>query len=436
MVVFLDLDGTLVNTVHPGWKPYKDGVQNYPVNQIPIFSGAKEFIESRKAKGDTLIIVSDSHPSYVNPIAQLLGLDSISLADKPNISKLNSYINQHTEFKQKIEQEGSCFVGDTKLDIELGRRMKALTVWFCPYAITDAIKDVRDGIGDEMASLKTGPTYVAKTFSEIETFLDSPLENLYTIEGAFAGYTSTRFINFWHSQHDYIVCLARQEQGECDKYARADMYFQLSNPERTQEYLKNVAKGVSCFLNRPGIKDNSWDYLTYLTDKATTIPRYKMKEVFDLVETAIPKIELLKWAENTEGSLRNMKMYHDRREFLERYLSVSLPNEAQTNLYGQYSADPKLSLKGKNIIVLDDQLTTGATAWHVLRKLRECGANNILFIAMFQMVLAVNNDNVLCPRCGKPMTIKIRRKDGHHFYSCTPPLYGGDGCGFAYNIPN
>jgi predicted amidophosphoribosyltransferase len=161
-----------------------------------------------------------------------------------------------------------------------------------------------------------------------------------------------------------------------------------------------------------------------------------MKEVFDLVETAIPKIELLKWAENTEGSLRNMKMYHDRREFLERYLSVSLPNEAQTNLYGQYSADPKLSLKGKNIIVLDDQLTTGATAWHVLRKLRECGANNILFIAMFQMVLAVNNDNVLCPRCGKPMTIKIRRKDGHHFYSCTPPLYGGDGCGFAYNIPN
>lgn len=25
MLILLDLDGTLINTVHPGWRPYKDG---------------------------------------------------------------------------------------------------------------------------------------------------------------------------------------------------------------------------------------------------------------------------------------------------------------------------------------------------------------------------------------------------------------------------
>ena len=92
------------------------------------------------------------------------------------------------------------------------------------------------------------------------------------------------------------------------------------------------------------------------------------------------------------------------------------------------------NLEGKNIIVLDDQLTTSATAWHVIRKLKEKGAKNILFIAMFQMILPVN-DGVVCPKCGKPMLVKIRRSDGHRFYSCTPPEYRGEGCGFIQDIP-
>jgi predicted amidophosphoribosyltransferase len=103
-------------------------------------------------------------------------------------------------------------------------------------------------------------------------------------------------------------------------------------------------------------------------------------------------------------------------------------------MFGQ-EQQTALSLSGKNIIVLDDQLTTAATAWHVIRKLKEKGARNVLFIAMFQMTLSVNN-GMICPRCGKPMLIKIRRTDGHRFYSCTPPEYRGDGCGYIQDIPD
>ena len=77
MLILIDLDGTLINTVHPTWKPYKDGLENFSIEpylaQVPVFPGAREFIASRKAQGDTIVVVSDSHFRYVNPICDILG---------------------------------------------------------------------------------------------------------------------------------------------------------------------------------------------------------------------------------------------------------------------------------------------------------------------------------------------------------------------------
>ena len=312
------------------------------------------------------------------------------------------------------------------MDIELGRHIGAMTIWFLPYIITDDIRDERDGIGDEMASKKMGPTFSAKTFAEIETILEAPLSNLYTIEAAFVGQTSTRAIRLNNNRYAdgsyaLIRCLARQEQGACDKYGRADKYYMMSNPERTQDFLKTLATGISNYINQPAIVQRGWDYFTYLTDKRTTVPPTKMKELFDLVETPVQKVQLLKWDDNVQGSLREQNLYRDRQAFLQKYLSIECPGGT------------RVDLTGKNVIVLDDQYTTGATAWHVIRKLKEQGVKNVLFLAMFQMVLPVNDD-VVCPRCGKPMQIKIRRSDGHRFYSCTPPEYRGNGCGYTLDM--
>lgn len=443
MLIFIDLDGTLVNTVHPSWKPYKDGQENYLVgnfvDKVPVFNGAKDFIRSRKSKGDTLIVVSDSHFRYVNPICKMLGLANVSLADKPNTKKLNEYLDLHPDYKVQVENRNTFFIGDTKLDIEIGRKIGAKTIWFLPYQITDEIKDERDGIGDEMLCRKMGPTYETRTFQDIETILDSPLDNLYSVEAAFAGYQSPKSIKFSYNRYrdgSYacIRCLARQEQGVCDSYGCGDKYFMMSNPQRTPDFLQKLAKGISTYINQNAIKGQHWDYFTYLTDKRSTIPPNKMKGVFDLVETDVKKILLLKWADNVQGSLRNKNLYQERQTFLQEYLSVECPKETTTDILEQYN-EQQISLSGKNIVVLDDQLTTSATAWYVIRKLKEKGAKNILFIAIFQMILAVNND-VLCPMCGKPRLLKIRRSDGHRFYSCTPPQYKGNGCGYIMDISN
>ena len=60
-------------------------------------------------------------------------------------------------------------------------------------------------------------------------------------------------------------------------------------------------------------------------------------------------------------------------------------------------------------------------------------ANNILFITLFYMILEVKDDKI-CPKCGKPLSIKVNRRNGNKFYSCQPERYGGDGCGYIENI--
>ena len=107
MLILIDLDGTLINTVHPTWRPYKDGQDNYVIDnclaQLPVFPGAREFISSRKAKGDYIVVVSDSHFRYVNPICNMLGVECVSLADKPNTSKLNKFLETHPNYKHDLD---------------------------------------------------------------------------------------------------------------------------------------------------------------------------------------------------------------------------------------------------------------------------------------------------------------------------------------------
>ena len=425
MLLLIDLDGTLIYTVHASWKPYRDGQENYSIEphlaKLPFFPGAKDFIASRKAKGDSVVVVSDSHFRYVNPICNMLDVECLSLADKPNTAKLAQYLESHPKYKNDIDKGDCVVIGDSKLDIEFGRHIGAMTIWLNLYNIMENEGNERDGIGDDMSIKKMGPTFVAKSFNELNVIIDSPLSNLYSVESIFAGSRSHRAIKLNDNRYAdgtfaIIRCLARQEQGVCDRFARADKYYMLSNPERTKDYLQMIASGISDYINQPSVSRIQWDYFSYLTDKKTTSPPYKLKELFDMVETPVCKAQLLKWDENTQGSLREQNLYRDRQNYLQRFLYVE-----------------DVDIRGKNIIILDDQLTTSATAWHVIRKLKEIGAKNVMFIAIFQMILAVNND-MICPKCGKPMIVKLRRKDGNRFYSCTPPEYGGNGCGYIINI--
>lgn len=89
-----------------------------------------------------------------------------------------------------------------------------------------------------------------------------------------------------------------------------------------------------------------WDMITCVADKATTKPPRKMAKLLHALEVALPKEELFVWSPDVTGSIRQEKKRAGRMDFIKRFVCL----------------ESALDLKGKNIIVVDDQYTTGATA--------------------------------------------------------------------------
>ena len=49
MIIFIDLDGTLIHTADIKYKELKDGLRDFNPNQIPLFQGAIDFILALKS---------------------------------------------------------------------------------------------------------------------------------------------------------------------------------------------------------------------------------------------------------------------------------------------------------------------------------------------------------------------------------------------------
>lgn len=80
-------------------------------------------------------------------------------------------------------------------------------------------------------------------------------------------------------------------------------------------------------------------------------------------------------------------------------------------------------LAGKNIVLIDDIISTGSTISACIKELKNKGANQIYIV-----VLAVNQlqgiywsadeIQVCCPRCGEKMHLYVNGRNGSFFYSC------------------
>lgn len=423
-ILLIDLDGTLTNTAHIKFKPMKDGAEKIKLENIPIFPGAKEFIEYQKRINNTVIIVSDSHTRYVEKIShEIFKVECISLCDKPNINKIKDFINSNENLKVKFLQDKNkfIFIGDTWLDIEVGRKLNIPTI-LVEFYQTNSF-EIRDAIGNRLKHVHMGATFYANTFKRLIKIIDNPSNNLLALEGIFQ-FPSLNTIDAIpikeYMKQGYltkIVSLGRQQQGECDNYAVTKQYFNIANENRTGLFIQTLSKSIENYINSLAL--NNYDLITFVTDKKTTKPKNKMKEIFNKINLKIKKEILFEWSTKVDGSLRDRATKGDRKNFINEFLFVK----------------EDLNINKKNIIIIDDQITTGATAEILIEELRKKGAGNIIFIALFSLISNVESEKK-CPKCGKNLVIKIKRSDGTKFFSCVIPKYRGNGCGYTENIKN
>lgn len=426
-VALIDLDGTLTDTAAEAFKPYKDGLQAIALNAVPLITGAVEFIKQLRKLNVTPIIISDSHPRYVGPIAEgIFDVDWRALASKPNPEKTIKFLlerfTQYAPDFPHIDNDPNSFIliGDTWMDIEMGRCLRVPTVLTNFYKI--AAQDFRDNIGNYEYHLKSGPTFTVKRFDAIIDLILDPESKLFAIESFFRGGYSTCAINLKTEMtpERFIAhrSLARQTNGECDIFQTTPKYNEFNRENRSAETMSIMANAISHYIesiitSNPSI---NWDCLTFVSDKSTTVPPNKLYALFNLIQSDIPKVPMILWSSETSGSIRNQPKKADRTKFCNDYILL----------------DSNINVKEKNIIIIDDQYTTGATADAICDKLVQAGAGNLVFISLYNLVNTVKSRQA-CPNCGKQMVIKINRTDGSKFFSCVPPVYKGNGCG--KNLP-
>lgn len=85
----------------------------------------------------------------------------------------------------------------------------------------------------------------------------------------------------------------------------------------------------------------------------------------------------------------------------------------------QYNGD----LGGKNVVIIDDIVTTGATIKECIKELKKCGADNVYIVAMGVnqkkgTYWSSTEPQVRCPECGGKMNLFINSVNKQFFYSC------------------
>lgn len=415
--ILLDLDGTLTDTNAVHFEDVKCGRdRSFSLSDIPLIPGALQFVRSIKQMGHDVSIVSDSHGAYVERVAkQCFDVSCLALADKPNTARLRSFLRERFGFPDAASPEDFVMVGDTRLDVHLARALSIPSVSLEHDAEDPG--EPRAFYRSRVARIKDGATYYCRSYGEVLRVLQSPAPHRLVLEDP-AGRQSMRLLNERNKNGGYTMyrALGRQNQGLCDRYGGLVRYYEFQSVTRSSAFLAQISDDVSRYLSdviRAGARDFSWDYITCVADKASTKPPRKMADLLHSIDIPIPKAEFFSWSLTVEGSIRHYPTTEGRRRFVGEFVFFR----------------PGENLQGKNVIVLDDQYTTGATADSHVERLIEAGAANVLFIALFFIVSDVPSE-MQCPRCGKITQIKFRKTDGRMFYSCTPREYNGSGCGW------
>lgn len=79
-------------------------------------------------------------------------------------------------------------------------------------------------------------------------------------------------------------------------------------------------------------------------------------------------------------------------------------------------------VKDKNIVIIDDVLSSGSTMFEAMRTLYQAGANKVIAVLLAVNQLTESSSmsykNLSCPYCGSPMELRMNSRNGQMFFGC------------------
>lgn len=426
--VIFDLDNTLISTnalreyrETGRFKDIDDDLRGKTKIYLPVINMLKKL----KDAGIKLAILTNSPRAYALPLLKHHNLHNFfdavvtyddvgSQGKKPSPKGLNEVLRALSIPKA----ENAIYVGDDTIDVIAAYRagMRPITptwatrssVTLAPYASLSsaAILELVGDAEEFMLFAERCATHESTDFKR------SSAHFLALDENADIAPIRTRLRTFclgrYFSQKSATTALMHDRHSLSLEIARKDDDVNYQPPEWVAEMLFKIVKASPQYLFNDG---QGIDIVTIIPRKPQK-PR-RLEIVLDRMREFAAGIGM-----NTvfdpgvfffdEDSAPSLRGHGAHQRLLEQQAHLHLRQRR---------------VAGKNIIVIDDVVTTGATINRALSLLDEAGCSAAFGLGIAKTVSIVE-DTKPCPKCQRDMLIRKNQKTGVRFWSCSGFLAG------------
>jgi phosphoglycolate phosphatase-like HAD superfamily hydrolase/ssDNA-binding Zn-finger/Zn-ribbon topoisomerase 1/pyrimidine operon attenuation protein/uracil phosphoribosyltransferase len=438
--VIFDLDNTLANTsALESIRENQDyaGLNADTLEKISLFPSAKQILEFLKNKAIPMAIVTNSPRWYAEKVLDHLGVNQYiktvithtevgSSGKKPAptgiIHALNALgLNAYNHNVLYIGDDGKDIIASYHANVfpviaSWSRRSLISSTPFSVLSSSHLIKyynSINDLflIAERCAKLRT--------FNFNKDFLNFlPLDgsgNIVSIPSeleilCFGRYFSQKNITTaqLHDKHALSLDIIEKENG--------DLSYEV--PSYWVDIFLHSIKKIPQYKNS---NMNSIDIVTIIPSKKNKVARLEkmLKKIEDINENKdIKFINDIFWFNDDARSVKELGK-------LERYSELKEKmhfNEKYSDL-----------INGKNILILDDVITSGSTLKVAREKISPFSPNRVLGACIAKTV-SLQKDFKECPKCHSELFINKNKSTGARFYGCRSKDQNGNYCTYTESI--
>lgn len=224
------------------------------------------------------------------------------------------------------------------------------------------------------------------------------------------------FGRYFSQKNEITARLHDNHRLSLDIFAKENATSSYRVPIYWNQIFSNLIKNISSY---PKSKINHFDVVTVIPAKEN-----KIKRLENMLEAIKPEHEGVQFLPELfyflEGapSLKSLPKVQ-RSETLKKYLRVN----------SKYIS----SIAGKNILILDDVITTGSTLKVSCELLIDLGANAVLGSCIAKTV-SLQREFKQCPKCDSELILRKNHTTQARFWSCPKKNAAGQYCGHTESI--